>query len=204
MPEMSRTKILKGHCTHCGGLLEFPVESTGMTTDCPLCGQQTELLLDRPVEEPTIPRKTIVWTIIAVLILGGGLAAALVALKGVQRLAMSQNKHPAATTAPGETNAPTTLDPAIGNGLQASTVTIEKVPGGSLVYAVGTLTNASPRQRFGVRVELDLLDANGQKIGTASDYQGVMEPNSQWQFKALVVDPKPTVSARIAGIKEQP
>jgi hypothetical protein len=204
MPKMSRTKTLKGHCTHCDGLLEFPAEATGTTVDCPLCGQPTELLLARPVEEPTIPRATIVWTLIAVLILGGGLAGALAALKRAERL-VKRGKKPAATAAsvPGKTNAPTTEDIAAKSGFRISPIRLEKVDGSSLVYASGILTNATDKQRFGIKVELDLLDAGGQKIGTASDYQGVIETNGQWQFKALVVDPRATAAARLADIKEQ-
>src|SRR5712671_5663478 len=190
---MNRTKTLKGHCTHCGGLLEFPAESTGLTTDCPLCGQQTELLLARPVEEPTIPRATLIWTLIAILVLGGGLAGALVALKRAQRMASKQNKQTGAMALPG-TNSPAPLDPAASNGFRASAITLDTVPGSSLVYATGTVTNPAARQRFGIRVELELLNAAGQKIGNTSDYQAVMEPNAVWQFKALVADPKATVS----------
>ena len=91
---MNRTRSLKGHCTHCDGLLEFPAESTGTIVDCPLCGQPTELLLARPVEEPTIPRATLVWTLVAVLVLGGGLVGALIALNRAERL-VRRKKNPA-------------------------------------------------------------------------------------------------------------
>jgi hypothetical protein len=80
-------------------------------------------------------------------------------------------------------------------------VTIEKTPGSSLVYAVGTVKNPEVRQRFGVRVELDLLDARGEKVGTAKDYQQVLEPGAEWHFKALVVESK-AASAKVAAIKE--
>ena len=70
------------------------------------------------------------------------------------------------------------------------------------MYAVGTLTNAANRQRFGVKVELDLLDDGGQKVGGAKDYQPVIEPHGEWQFKALVVDSK-AKSAKVAAVSEQ-
>jgi hypothetical protein len=85
--------------------------------------------------------------------------------------------------------------------LQASEVSLEHAPGTSLVYAVGTIKNNSARQRFGVKVELDLSDAAGQKIGTATDYRQVLDPGAEWQFKALVVDSK-TKSAKIVAIHE--
>src|SRR5205085_944016 len=195
---------LKGHCTHCNGLLEFPAESTGMTMDCPLCGQPTELLLARPVEEPTIPKVTLIWTSIAVLVLAGGLVGALIALNRAERLVKRKKTSASNAVAAASRSIPTAAEIAATNGFGVSSIRLEKVEGSSLVYATGSLTNITLQQRFGVRVELDLLNATGQKIGTASDYQGVLEPNGQWQFKALVADPKSTVSAKLADIKQQP
>ena len=198
---MNRSKTLRGPCSHCGGLLEFPVESTGLTIDCPLCGRPTELLLARPTEEPAIPRKTIIWTFVAVLILAGGLAGSIAALSWGKRLA-DKKKKPAATLNGTATNETRGENPSRQDGFHTSEITLEKVPGGSLVYAIGTLTNASARQRFGVKIELELLDAQGKRIGTATDYRGVLEPKAFWQFRALVVDPKATVAARLSQIKE--
>jgi len=202
---MSRTKNLTGHCTHCGGLLEFPAESTGMTLDCPLCGQPTELLLARPVEEPTIPRSTIIWTLIAVLILGGGLVGAIIALKRAERLVQKKGATGGHTNLSSSmsSNAPLARDIAGSKFFGVSRIELEKVAGSSLVYAIGTVTNITDHQRFGIKLELDLLDASGQRTGAASDYQGVIEPNGQWHFRALVVDPKSTSSARLADIREQ-
>src|SRR5438270_3407764 len=87
---MNRTKYLKGECQSCGGRVEFPAETTGMTADCPHCGKPTELLLEAPKLEPTLPRKTIVWTLIAVLVSLLGLAAALMAVKRAKRLVAKQ------------------------------------------------------------------------------------------------------------------
>ena len=71
----------------------------------------------------------------------------------------------------------------------------------AVVYAVGTAVNALNRQRFGVQIEVDLLNDAGQKIGSAKDYQQAMEPSGQWQFKALVMDAKAT-NARLGKITE--
>jgi hypothetical protein len=89
----------------------------------------------------------------------------------------------------------------ITNSLIVSRVTLDKPKGSRLVYAMGVVKNASDRQRFGVKVELDLFDKSDAKIGTASDYQQVMEPKSEWRFRALVVDSK-AASVKLAGIKE--
>jgi hypothetical protein len=84
--------------------------------------------------------------------------------------------------------------------LKASTITLQKGQG-SLVYAVGTLRNDSDHQRFGVRIELDLLDSSGKRIGQAKDYVQVIEPHRDWRFRALVNAPR-TASVRVAKIKE--
>ncbi len=88
------------------------------------------------------------------------------------------------------------------NDFNVGAVKLKKTDGSSLVYAVGTIANDSDRQRFGVRITLDLLDADENKIGTASDYVSVIEPHKNWQFKALLTQPKVAI-AKPAYIEEE-
>jgi hypothetical protein len=208
---MNKAKYLKGPCSHCRSNIEFPVEMVGTIIDCPHCGKPTELLLAVPPQEPSVPRKAIVWTSIAALILILGVVGSLVALKRAQRWAARQKEQTAATNTPppAPTSVPagaTNIDlaqatPATQADFQVSPVTLEKAAGTSLIYAEGTLKNATDRQRFGVKVELDLLGADGNKVGTAKDYAQVIEPGAEWHFKALVVVSK-VASAKLASIKE--
>jgi len=208
MPKHSKTKYLKGVCQHCDGHLEFLAEHIGMMVPCPHCGKETELELLPPPEEPTVPHRALVWTGIAILILVFGLGAALIALKRAQNWAQSQ-RLPASTPLPveaprmeqKEVPTPSGTSSAAEQGFDVSVVTVEKTPGTSLIYAVGTIKNTTDHQRFGVKVELELLDAAGRKLGGASDYRQLLEPGAQWRFKALVVDAK-TVSAKISSIHE--
>jgi hypothetical protein len=85
--------------------------------------------------------------------------------------------------------------------LNVSNIVLEKAQGSSLVHAVGTVRNATTKQRFGVKVEIDLFDAAGQRLGIAQDYLPILEPNAEWRFKALVMQSK-VVSAKLASIKE--
>ncbi len=204
---MNKTKHLKGQCQSCGGHIEFPAEAAGMNVECPHCGKPTDLLLVAPPDEPIVPRRTIVWTAATIVLLLLGLAAALVALKRAERKAAARHQAVQASPPGSEVNAQTT--PASGQpdivnetGFSASEITFQKVPGSGLVYAVGTLTNTSARQRFGVKVNLDLFNANGQKVGEATDYQPLMEPKREWHFKALVVESK-AARAKIASVKEE-
>jgi len=85
--------------------------------------------------------------------------------------------------------------------LKVGPVQLEKAKVGSLVYAIGTVTNASEFQRFGVQIELDLFAKNGKKLGVTKDYKDVIEPNREWQFHALIPDPR-TSSAKVSSLKE--
>jgi len=89
------TKLLKGLCDHCGGQIEFPAEAAGTTAECPICGKPTELFLIAPSPEPFVPRKTIMLTIVAILILIGGLLAAMLAVRRAERI---RDRQPTTTT----------------------------------------------------------------------------------------------------------
>ena len=168
---MLKIKNLRGVCQHCGGPIEFHAEAAGTTADCPHCSQPTELMLAQPPEEDSPLRtKAIVFAIIAVVILIGGLVGASIALKRAKRLRAEQGTIAAKPTEPAAR-----LDPFAQNGFRVSSVSLGKGQGSSLVYAVGSIVNTTNRQRFGVKVELDLFDAAGVKVSMASDYQKVME-----------------------------
>ena len=89
--KMSSSKYLKGECQQCRGHIEFPAEAVGTTTECPHCGQATELLLALPPTESSLPTKAIVYTIIAIVILVGGLIGTLIALNRTKELLEQQN-----------------------------------------------------------------------------------------------------------------
>jgi len=198
---MTTGKYLKGDCQHCGGHIEFPAGAVGTTIDCPHCQQQTELLLALPPTEPSLPTKAIVYTAIAIVILVGGLIGAQIALKRAKRLA-EQKQEPAPTPpTPKQAEARAPAEPPAKDGFRVSSITLEKTPGSSLVYAVGTVRNETDRRRFGVKVELDALDGTGKRVGSAKDYQQTLEPKSEWRFRALVVGSNAS-SAKLASITE--
>lgn len=218
---MNKTRYLKGPCNECGGNIEFPVDLIGTVVDCPHCGKSTELRLATPPQEPTVSRKLIVWTAVAGLILVLGVVGSLIALKRAQALAArraqaaasllaarqqeqsaaQQEQARSQNSSAAEAPAASTNASSSGPDFVVSAINLDKVPGTSLIYAKGRVTNPLDRQRFGVRVELDLLDAAGQKVGTTKDYAQVIDPKADWDFKALVV-PSKAVSAKLASIKE--
>jgi hypothetical protein len=188
---MSKNKFLNGQCQHCGGPLRFPAESIGQTTNCPQCSQHTELLLAAPPDEPTVPMKTIAFTVIAVLVLIGGLIAAMIAVKRLQRTAEQRKTAVAPATLPG---APGQA------GFQVTAITLEQATNGPAIYAVGSIRNETNRRRLGIKLELELLDAAGNRVGTVTDFHPGLEPRAEWRFKSLVTFPR-SASARFVSIK---
>jgi hypothetical protein len=78
---MKPTKNLSCSCTECGRAIEYPADLIGTTAQCPHCGKTTELLLETPPQEPFLPRRVVIWSIIAAVILLLGLAGVFYALK---------------------------------------------------------------------------------------------------------------------------
>ncbi len=199
---MSRTKQLKGECQHCGGHLSFPAEGIGLTATCPHCGQETELFLATPKVESAVPVKGIIYSIIALLILGGGTAALLIRLKHEQHIVTEKKRALAALKNPNPGDSePTPTELAAKAGFRVSAIKLEKTQGTGIVHAVGTVQNATGRKCFSVKIDLDVLDASGQKIGNATDQVSTLEPKAEWKFNALVVESK-AASATLASIKE--
>lgn len=196
---MLKIKNLRGECQHCGEPVEFHAEHVGTTAECPHCSQLTELLLTPPPEEGSPVRtKAIIFSVVAVIILLGGLGGAVLALKRAERLKTKRVE----TTAPIPPSKPLAPDDAFGQlGFRVSPVTLDRATNNSLVYAVGTIGNLRDQPRFGVRVECELLDEAGVKVGAAKDYRAVLEPRAEWRFRATVVE-KRAVTARILEIKE--
>ncbi len=194
------TKDVRGECQHCGDPFNFPAEAAGQTTDCPHCGRPTELLLARPPEmKSPANTKAILYTVLALLILGGGLLAAVVLLKRAERLTARQRE---ATPIAADQNSTAPVHSFAAQGFQATAVTLEKTPNGSVINAVGTIRNLTDRRRLDVSVEIELLDADGHKVGEAKVAQVVLEPGADWRFRIPVLE-KNAAAARVLAITER-
>jgi len=196
---MLKIKNLRGVCQYCGGPIEFHAEAAGTTADCPHCSQPTDLLLESPPEEGSPLRtKAIVFTIIAVVILVGGLVGASIAVKRAKRMPAEQEDFSSKTSKPVPGVA---LDQFALDGFSVSPVMLGKGQGSAVVHATGSISNMTCRQRFGVKVEVELYDAAGVKVGVASDYQKVVEAGAEWVYRALVVETK-AASAKVITVNE--
>jgi hypothetical protein len=204
---MPETKFLKCACESCGGGIEFPAEGIGSTVPCPHCGWHTELKLENPVVQTDPSSRSLKWIIAGAVILCVGFVAIVVILVTARRMMEKARRDQSEIQAvrPAKTNPAISkpATPVVGkaiNDFSISTVAIDNTR--SLAYAAGTLKNETDKQRFGVTVELDLLDSGGKKIGTAKDYKDLIEPRAEWKFRALLVQ-KNVAAARVANVKEQ-
>jgi hypothetical protein len=220
---MSNPEFVKGACRRCGGHIEFPAAAAGSTVPCPHCGQPTALAPTGPLpvqapDRAVTSRRAWLGVTVAVLVAAASVTAAFlwkqrarpnVAAPGV----VSAAKPPASpepTNAPVTTNVPVVAPVVPPPRIEAQTndfailpFGLEQTPGSSLVYVTGTVRNLSDQQRFGVKVEFGLFDANDTPVGSATDYQSVLDPHAEWHFRALVMASK-TVSARFRAIGEAP
>lgn len=87
------------------------------------------------------------------------------------------------------------------NDFTVTDIKLENSPGNSLIYATGKILNTSNRRRFGVKVELNIFDADINLLGKTKDYHALLEPGAEWHFNAMVMKPK-AASVRLASILE--
>jgi hypothetical protein len=197
-------------CQHCGGHIEFPTEGAGRTIPCPHCQWKTVLTISHaPAVEVGGGAKSqklifMGFCAVAILVVAAGIGV----LRSMKPTAVATQAIPqnAAAAAPGGGGPITPSKPVPPkdpwHGLRAGNVALEKHGDGRLVYAVGTVSNTSDHQRFGVKVQLDVLDAQGDKLGSATDYTQIMDPGKEWKFKALVTD-RNAAAAKLVNITEQ-
>jgi hypothetical protein len=221
MGEMVHSKCA---CKECGNNIEFPAYAARTTVPCPHCGQWTELLPPEALPEPKqVDAGVIALIACAVLVAIGAVwlhhrPKPVVDENAPPEVTHTKPATPVAKVAPVETpsnppppvavtQTPTQVPakptrPKSLDDLKPGMVELQKTPGSTLVYAVGTVKNDSDWQRFGVKIELDLFNKKGDKLGSTQDYKDILEPRQDWQFHALIPD-KHTASAKITSLKEQ-
>jgi predicted RNA-binding Zn-ribbon protein involved in translation (DUF1610 family) len=212
--EMKYSQDLTGPCQHCGGPIAFPETDTGSTVICPHCGKETLLSTESEFAgspPPSGSRAVAIFISFAVVGLALMATGALIIIKKNKHRAAGQTETvqtPAAPTNITSSTATQTVAAAASkpakalSDLKVGEFKLEKTKGSSLVYVTGILKNDSDFQRFGVKIQFDLFNRNQTNVGTAQDYIGILEPRHDWQFRALVTDPR-AVSAQVASIKEE-
>ena len=202
---MPNPDFVKGECRHCAGHLEFPAEAVGQTVRCPHCGQLTVLAAAIP---PDGKRRAWVIPVIIGCLMASGLTGAFFLQQKSNHGLISEatpvpstrsNAPTISTTAPVVVPKPPTEERT--NDFAILPYKLEKTPGSSLVYVTGTVRNLSDRQRFGVKIQFELFDINDHPVGSATDYQSLLDPRAEWHFKSLVMASK-AATARFNSIAE--
>lgn len=197
-------------CQSCGGHIEFPASAAGAKVACPHCHFDT-VLQAPPVIAPPAPKSSARSQPLLIPV-----TVVLLAIATTAAWYLNRQPQVLAPNLPAQTNAPPAAivarsaqpkpapppPPDLWHGLMPGTVTLEKAENGNLVYAVGVLRNESTRQRYGVKVQLELFDDNGAKVGTTTDYTQFILPGKEWRFRALVVEHR-TARAELTKVTEQ-
>ncbi|HEY6169073.1 MAG TPA: FxLYD domain-containing protein [Verrucomicrobiae bacterium] len=187
-------------CPGCG--LEVSVKAD----TCPSCGAEIQ-------ERSQFPWKFVVAAVVVVALAGGAFflhRAGKLKLPGSDRPKVAKKiEKPAIAAAPPAAKAPSPAPPvaatkAVKRSGEFKVVSheIERVPGRSLAYVVGTVTNDADKQQFSVRVKFDLFDRNGGSVGEATDYITVIEPGAGWAFRALILDTN-AASAKLTALETE-
>ena len=209
-------EYFKCACQRCGKHIEFPSNGAGVTVDCPHCGKKTVLGVATDSSPTAVKSKKSLWVatgLIAMVAVGGVGAFLWIQKQKPKETAITAGAKPAvAAVSPLVASAATTNkalaseEPAVTaetvDDFSVGKISLQKMQGSSLVYAVGTAKNSTGRQRFGVRIELNLLDKQDRNVGVVSDYISVVEPHKDWQFKALLTHTG-VAKVTVADIKEQ-
>jgi len=203
---------LKVECPHCGQKTVLS-GATPRGTD-PMVAAQPPQPIPQPAAAATSPPRPFSTLLVLLLLLAAGAIAgggfwyfkirpgsAKEGSSGLKKVSPPGSGGATNDASPEPTPAPAPETPKSLDDLKPSAVTLEKAKSGNLVHAVGTVKNDSDHQRFGVRVEIELIDAMGRPAGKITDYAQVIEPRAEWRFRALVLDAK-AVSGSVAGIKE--
>lgn len=192
---MESQTYFKTTCAHCGGRIEAPAEGVGMWIQCPHCAQKTQLGAANSGTAVAKKSRAWVWVVLCGMVVMAVVGGVLM----MRRTAVPVAQTPAHVAVQKPAPAP---EPDFWKGLKPGPVTIDKSPNSRLVYATGTVRNDTDKQRYGVKVTLDVLDGNGEKLGTTMDYAQFIDAHKEWTFKALVAFPK-AASAKIASITEE-
>lgn len=218
---------LKIECPHCAQRTVLTDPQTAVPVDSSLVTEHVEA--QRPAENsPQVPRtldielrptrsRAVLFIVLAAgiaALAGGGLWYSKSGPGRSQGQTASGGRPPSTTPAKPGTPSMTSntgnpaedgKSPEAGDksldDLKPGNVTLEKAKSGSLMYAVGTVKNDSPHQRFGVKVEIEFTDAKGRAAGKASDYTQLIEPRQEWRFRALVLDAK-AVRGKVVALHE--
>ena len=175
-----------------------------VSQECPGCGLEVSIVAEEcPGCGAKLKKKALPWIPVAaaaavVLLIGGGIAFFMMK-KGTPSAAEAvAGSEPVEAAPDNRFSMSEERKVTLSGKFELLSYEVEKIEGRSLIYVIGTVTNGTPQQAFGVKVTFDLKDAAGGDAGTATDYLSALPSGDAWEFRALVLDTnaaKATLSA---------
>ncbi|EEF62705.1 FxLYD domain-containing protein [Pedosphaera parvula] len=225
---MEETRYQKCACENCGQTIQYTPNEAGQIIRCPRCNQESRLpgtpkelkvLEPRPLPPKALKKCRICYAeidpetnkcpecserrkqrriknVIFLIIVVFGLCI----LGAVARTVWQKRNTPPPPPA-GPLLQPEVRLPKSINDLKIGNFYIEQKRGSDFRTAVGTVENASLNVHFGIRVDLDLLDAQGTKVGSLNDVVKELGSHESWRFVAQVNDTN-AVTVKVVSIKE--
>ncbi len=173
-------------CPDCGG-------AVNSDSSCPAC-----------LTKQQQNRKYIVLAGALIVVLIAGVVFAVMRTHKIARAKETAAAAAASNSGPGHIfilTAPANDPSRATNDLWPRHFVLERRRGSDFAVAVGDVENLSQRIRYGLKVDIELLDRNGHKIGTVNDTITHLAPNAVWHVIASTSDTN-AINARFAGIKE--
>ena len=173
-----------------------------VTKNCPVCGAEMKFLDKDCLSCATMRKKKLrqVWglvsAIVVVLIFVVWLYIRHSKPIGTEAGAIPMKSDPVMLPQP-----PTRMPKSI-NDLKPGRFSLEQRKGSDVVMAVGDIANVSENVHHGLRVDVDVLDATGAKLGTITDYATELGARQTWHIVDQVTNSK-AMSVKIASIKEE-
>ena len=194
---------LKCACVHCDQPIHYSAEEVGQIAECPNCKEKS-LLPPPPAEpgakpyRPASRMSSARWVAVGAFVLL--VAGALVLLP---RLRHQEPAPTEAQSAPVALPQPGVKGPRSLNDLKIGAFSLQPIRGSDSRIASGDIQNISQTYHRGIKVELELRDAQGLKVGSQDAFINELVPHGMWHVLARTSDPR-AASVRVAGIKEEP
>ena len=153
------------------------------------------LKFDRPepAAKSKLSKQAVIAIVVAAVVVGLGIAAAALVPKLKGRGKPTPGKQTQSGGASGSSAGPM-------GELQLLENRFHKANDSGLIFVLGTVTNHTKVQFYNLKIEFELFDDAGTKVGTATDLANNLEGGKTWLFKAPVLD-KQAAAAKLSSLK---
>ena len=221
---MKQISKLTCSCAHCSQLIQYAPEAAGQIIECVSCKRKSQIPPaaksppSAPASQNTPPasaaetqpgskqltkarRHVLTWLAAAVLF--GGVMVGVVFLTTTNSfpttIRAAEAKPPSARLPQPKSKTAKSL-----NDLKIGSFTLQQTSAGNVRMVTGDIVNHSENLHRGIKVELELLDAQGPtRVGTLSAFITELRPHATWHVLESTSNVKARM-VRVIGIKEEP